>query len=314
MIKPRSVMMYGASGSTKTSQLYLLVKWLLAKPENKGKRFRLIHSDGGGWAPFEDSGMIARGEVEVYDLSSSQKPLNDYRALSDGYWPRRTEDGGTFLAKQDVCKTRPDEFDKIIGYGIEGMASTGEAIKSYCSRQKEGVGFKEAWSIVTEDGETILGLQQGHYGIVQREIYERHSLGFNCLPVPWLVYTSLLGKGEDKNSGKETVHGPQVVGNASTPSVPGWFMDCLHLCEERYMLRQKDVLGNIIEKETVGQVAWFRRHNDSLTGTPCLAKARVMPHLYPKLLEYFPYGFVPLSYDKGIQKYFWVLDKIREEG
>lgn len=302
MLKPRGIMLYGISGSTKTSQCYLMAKYLIGL--NPGKKFRIVHSDGGGWCPFSDSGMIDRGEVEIYDLSTSKKPLADYRLLSDGYWPRKTKDGGMFLGKVDQCKTTTQEWDNILGYIIEGMSSTGEAIKAYCSNQKEGVGFKESWSIVTEDGDTILGLQQGHYAIVQREMYERHVLGFNCLPMKWLIYTSLLGKGEDKKTGGETVNGPQVVGNASTPQVPQWFVDVLHLSQEKYVTPNGEVDG---------MVAWFKKHPDSLTGVLCLAKARVMPELYETLLKYFPYGFVPLDYTQGVVKYFRVLDKILKD-
>jgi|ERR1039458_2564197 hypothetical protein len=309
MIKPRSVMMYGISGSTKTSQLYHLVKWLIK--QNPGKKFRMVHSDGGGWAPFEDSGMIERGEVEVFDLSASKNPFNDYRRLSDGYWPRPIKGGGMFFQKVEQCLTTPQEWENILGYVVEGLASTGEAIKAYISNQKEGAGFKESWSIITEDGDTILGLQQGHYGIVQRELYERHMLSFNCLPIKWLLYSSLLGKGEDKNN-RETVFGPQVCGNASTPSVPTWFMDCLHLNKEKYVIGKKDELGNVTEIETEGMVAWFARHNDTVTGVPCLCKPRVMPELYPGLLKYFPRGFVPLSYDRGITDYFRVLESLKQ--
>lgn len=294
-------MMYGISGSTKTSQSYNLARKIIK--ENPGKRFRIIHSDGGGWAPFEESGMIERGEVEIYDFSSTRHALGDYRKLSEGYWPRVTVDTGElFFKKVPQCKTTGEEWKGIIGYIIEGMASTAEVLKSYCSNQEEGVGFKEAWKFTTEEGETVLGLQMGHYNIVQREMHERHVMGFNCLPIKWLIYTSLLGKGEDKKNGNETVYGPQVAGNASTPSVPSWFMDCIHLSKEKY----KDTSDNEVE----GMVAWFQRHEDSQTGVPCLAKARCLPELYPELLKHFPHGFVPLSYTAGIANYFKVLDYI----
>jgi hypothetical protein len=301
VIKPRSVMMYGISGSTKTSQCYHLAKWILK--QNPGKKLRMIHSDGGGFAPFQDSGMIERGEVEVFDLSASKHVLEDYRKLSDGYWPRETADGGIYFQKDENCKTK--DWNQIAGYIIEGMASVGEALKAYCSNQKTSVGFKESWSILTEDGETILGLTIGHYHIVQREIYERHMLSFNCLPIQWLIYSSLLGKGEDKKAGSETVIGPQVCGNACTPQVPSWFMDCLMFSKEKY----KDKNGNDVE----GMVAWFERHDDSQIGLPCLAKARVMPEQYSRFKELFPYGFVPLSYNRGITDYFKVLEALKKE-
>ncbi len=302
-IKPRSLMMYGISGSTKTSQAFLLAEKIIK--ENPGKRFRLIASDGGGWFPFEESGMIERGEVEIYDFSATKHALGDYRKLSDGYWPRMTKDGELFFKKVPECKTTPEEWQNIIGYIIEGMGSSAEVLKTYCSNQEEGVGFKEAWKFTTEEGDTVLGLQMGHYNIVQREMHERHVTGFNCLPIKWLIYTSLLGKGEDKKNGNETVYGPQVAGNASTPSVPSWFMDCLHLSKEKY---KANIEG--VETDVEGMVAWFQRHEDSQTGVPCLAKARCMPEDYPTLLKYFPHGFVPLSYKAGITNYYRVLEHI----
>ncbi len=303
MIKPRSLMMYGVSGSTKTSQAYHMAQWLLKG--NPGKKIRMIHSDGGGYGPFVDSGLIESGRVQVFDFSDRQHAISDYRKLSQGYWPRKKPDGSEYFQKDDHCKTTPAQFENIVAYIIEGMASTAEKLKTHISNQTEGVGFKESW-VYTEDGETIVGLQQGHYNIIQKEVYSAHMTGFNCLPIPWLIYTSLLGKGEDK-TGKETVYGPQVVGAASTASVPSWFMDCLHLNRETYVV--KTSTG---EKTIDGMVAWYKRHNDTTTDVPCLAKARIMPELYPKLEGQFPYGFVPLTFERGIVDYFVVLEKLKQ--
>jgi len=303
MIKPRSVMMYGISGSTKTSQCYFLVKYLLSLSENKGKKFRMIHSDGGGYAPFVDSGMIDKGMVEVFDYSYREHALSDYRKLSQGYWPRQTQDGKEYFVKDSNCLTTPDEWKQIAGYIIEGMSSSAQTLITHCSNQTEGVGFKESWRY-EEDDEVVIGLQQGHYGLIQKEIYSAHMKGFNNLPIQWLIYTSLLGKGEDKQK-RETVYGPQVAGNATTPQVPSWFMDCLHLDKAKYA----DKNGTATE----GVVAWFTQHVDAETGVPYLCKARCMPELYVKLLEYFPYGFVPLGFKHGVDKYFAVLEKLRKE-
>lgn len=298
-------MMYGVSGTTKTSQTYHLAKWILKQPGNEGKHFRIIHSDGGGWAPFEDSGMIERREVDIYNFGAlSSGVLARFRFLSQGYWPRKVKDKDEYyLGKADACKTTPAEWERIAGYIIDGAESTCEALKNHCSDQTEGVGFKESWRY-EEEGETIVGLQQGHYGIIQKEFSKAHHRGFSSLPIPWLIYTSKVGKGEDKER-RETVYGPQIVGNAVTSSAPGWFMDCLHLSREKY--QKKD------GTETEGMVAWFTQHMDKDTGIPYLAKARCLPELYPKLLEYFPYGFVPLGFKNGIEVYFAVLDKLKKE-
>lgn len=314
-------MMYGISGDTKTSQCYHIAKMILK--QNPGKKIRLISSDGGGYAPFQDSGMIERGEVEVFDYSNRQFALADMRRLSEGYWPRWVKDGKAYptysegateyFRSDGVCKTTKEEWDKIVGYIIEGLTSTGEVLKTHCSNQETGVGFKETFKY-EEDGYVILGLQMGHYDLVQKEVAALHNKGFNSLPIEWLVWTALVGKGEDKQS-RETVYGPQLVGNAATPKIPTWFMDCLHLSRENW----EGSAAPRIYKEEEGVkhqnevVAWFTRHNDSQTGIPYLAKPRLLPELYPRLLEYFPMGFVPMKFQNGIDVYFKVLEKLRKE-
>lgn len=313
--KPRSVMMYGISGCSKTSQLHNMAKYIHRKT---GKKLRLIHSDPGGYAPFIDSGIIDQGIVDVFDYSSRKHSLADLRRLSEGYWPRWMTPNGKecrrqfepglveFFNNSDVCKTAPDEWEQIAGYLVDSLASMGEVLKAHCSDQEEGVGFKPAWKYVEEDY-TLTGLQEAHYGLAQKELYNRHTKGFNNLPIDWLIYTSLVGKGEDKKGNRETVFGPQVVGNAETPKAPTWFMDCLHIAEETYMHKV-----NGTDVQTTGLVAWFIKHLDP-NGTPFLAKARILGELMPKLLAIFPYGFVPLTYERGIETYFIVLENLRKK-
>lgn len=307
MPKPRSIMMYGQSGSTKTSQLYHLAKYIL---KLTGKKIRMIHGDPGGYAPFEDSGLIASGRVEVFDFSYRQLALADIRRLSEGYWPRKNKDGQEYFRSEPVCMTTPEQWSGIGAYLIEGMTSLGELLKTHISNQREGVGFKESWKY-EEDGYTLTGLQPGHYDLIQKEVYARHVQGFAMLPIEYLVWTALVGKGEDKQS-RVTFYGPQIVGNAATPRAPTWFLDCLHLSKERW----KDAKTG---ENREGMVAWFTQHNDvsqelgGSLGAPYPAKVRIAPELFPKLLEKFPFGFVPLGFTRGVDVLFMVMDKLRKE-
>jgi hypothetical protein len=320
-------MIYGVSGSTKTSQLYHLAKMILRMAEKERGRkckLRMIHSDGGGYAPFIDSGMIERGEVEVFDYSNRVMALADLRKLSEGYWPRWVwEDGKAhieykegakeYFVKHPTCMTTKEEWEGIAGYLIEGMSSIGDGLKAHISNQPQGVGFKESWSY-TEEDYTITGLQMGHYGMVQKEFEERHKKGFNSLPIPWLVYTSLQGKGEDKQN-RETVYGPLLVGSATVSSAPAWFMDVIHLEKVKWngdaspKVKELELSG---DGEHEGMVAWFTQHNDINTSVPYLVKARVMPDKFPELISYFPFGFVPLGFRNGLNAYFSVLEKLRK--
>lgn len=315
---PESIMLYAMSGSTKTTQAYFLAKYIF---ETTGKRVRMVHSDGGGFKPFVDSGMIQRGEVEMFDYSYRPHALADIRWISQGYWPRYVVDGKAYpmpiegcteyFKKDEVCKTTPEEWKQIGGYIIEGMTSTGEALKTHCSNQTEGVGFKETWKY-EEEGETIVGLQQGHYDIVQKEMYSLHMRGFKTLPIDWLIWTALLGKGDDKKMGV-TNYGPQLVGNASTPKIPQWFNHVFYLSKETYA----DVATKLEPKKTgdtkEGYVAWFTKHRDPADpNVDFLAKTTVLPEIYESLLQCFPYGFVPLDFKSGIVKFFKVLNLLNE--
>ena len=316
-MKPRSLMMYGASGSTKTSQCFHLVKYLHGTKASPGpmfgKKWRLIHSDGGGYAPFVDSGLVQAGVVEIFDFSSWPYSLSGWRWLQRGYWPRDLGKGMQFSSSPEFMTT-PEEWNGIAGYIHEGIASEGETLKTHVSNQKEKVGFKNSY-VYEENGEEFRGLDEGHYGLIQKEIFSGHMKGFNTLPIPWLVYTSLVGMGKDKQrnvGGVDTtyVYGPQIVGNAATPSAPQWFMDCLHLSKEKFKKHNPD---HTLGEEMEGMVAWFTQHNDSVTGMPYLCKCRLLPELYPELLRYFPYGFVPLGFNHGIDNYFRVLDSLMKK-
>jgi len=311
-MKARSVCMYGVSGSTKTSQCFHLVRSLHGTKTKPGplyrKKWRLIHSDGGGFAPFVDSGMVAAGVVEIFDFASWPYSLSGWRWLQRGYWPRENK----FGASQEFMTT-PQEWSNLAGYIIEGIASTGEILKTHVSNQKEKVGFKNSY-LYEEQGEEFRGLDEGHYGLIQKEIHSGHLKGFNNLPIPWLVYTSLVGMGKDKqkSAGGDTtyVYGPQIVGNAMTPGAPQWFMDCLHLSKERYRKRNQDGTEG---EEVEGMVAWFTQHGDNSTGISYLCKCRLLPEVYPELLRYFPYGFVPLGFSTGVENYFAVLEALTKK-
>lgn len=310
MSKARTTMIYGDSGATKTTQAYFLAKYI---HETTGLRGRFIGSNASDSAPFEDSGMIEKGIVDFFDIAAHAPTgyiregketypgsLAALRWLSQGFWPRDTKDKegkvtkhGHF-SKSEKCITKDATWDKLGFIIIEGMAGISSLFLDYIRSQQEGVGFKHSFSYV-EDGETIGGLQEGHYSIVQAEIYKMVVLGFACLPVKHIIWTSLVSKGENKRIG-ETVYGPKSAGQATTFEIPSWFMDCFHL--DTVKLKKDKDSEEMVEKK----VAWFIRHPDQNTNIDYLAKIRMMPESYPKLLEKFPNGFVQLGYKNGLDR------------
>lgn len=319
MIKPTTVMLYSDSGDTKTTQAYFLIKYINKKT---GKKFRIVMSDGGGIAPFIDSGMVGT-TVDVFDFSNRQYALADLRKLSMGYWPRWLKDGKMYASyvegaqeyfrNEDVCMTTPEEWQQIGGYLIEGMTSTGEVLKSHCANQDatNKVGFKGSFHY-EEDGFVFGGVDKGHYNIIQKEVYDRHIKGFSTLPMEWLIWTALIGKGEDRQE-RTTVFGPQLVGNAMTAQIPSWFTHCFHISKEKYMNVKTRLTPDAEGGETEGFVLWFVKHSNGQDGIPYLAKTRLLPELVPKLLEYCPYGFFPVNYTYGLDLFFKLLERINQQ-
>lgn len=299
--------MYADTGNTKTTQLYFFAKWLWEKYRLKT---RLISGDGGGYVPFVDSGMIDEGITEVFDYNQSPVAIADMRRISEGYWPSRQSNGNyTFTTSPECMTPMQTEVGRITGwneigaYLFDSFTSLCTVLLGHCS-DNGNIGFKDSWKY-TEDGYTIHGLQEGHYGIVQKEIHARFNRGVLMLPTRFIVCTALVEKGEDK--AKMPFVGPKGAGRADTPQIPTWFMDVFHL-EKIY---EEDSVTGV---KTQQQVAWFMEHLDSSgSGAMHKCKPRILPELMPELLKYFPQGYVKLKYKYGIDSYYTVLEQILKQ-
>lgn len=312
-IKPQTKMFYGASGASKTTQLYYFAKWY---HKRTGKNIRLISCSGGGWLPFEDSGMIEQGIVQPLDLSlllqASAVRLEQIRQLASGYWPIASPngrgnvlDGEFFLAASPDCKTIV--ADNIGCYMFEDMASLARMLLMHLSEKQEGTGFKHSYKI--EEGElSIGGLQEGHYGLVQKEIHKMVQYGFNTIPVDYFIMTSLIGEGTDKRE-RTKMFGPQMTGNAATPEIPSWFGDCFFLREMPIIL--EDAEGR--QTTSSQRVLHFRDFAIGEDDIPYKAKLRIMPELWPQVLEKYPEGYVELTPEKGIIPFLNFLERIKKE-
>lgn len=310
--KANTKILYGASGASKTTQLYYFAQWY---HKRTGKRIRLISCSGGGWLPFEDSGMIEEGIVQTLDLSlllqDSVSRLAVIRRLANGYWPVASPtgrgnilDGQYFLSPVDECKTI--EADNIGCYMLEDMASLARLLLMHLSEKQEGTGFKHSFKIEEEEL-SIGGLQEGHYGLVQKEIHKLVQYGFNTLPVDHFLMTSLIGEGTDKRE-RTKMYGPQMIGNAATSEIPSWFGDCLYLREMPVVF--EDANGN--QRSGTQRVLHFADYLVDADSIPYKAKLRIMPQLMPQVLAKYPEGYVTLTPEKGIIPFLNFLEKIKK--
>lgn len=308
MSRTRTTLIYGDSGAGKTTQLYFLARDYLA--ENPTKKVRLISCSGGGWLPFEDSGMIERGEVQALDLTKiavdGNQALASIRALSIGNWPVEVASKGNLnggklhLAMEDICKPSQEDKANVGMYLFEDMTQLARLLLTHLGGKEEGTGFKHAWKI-EEGGYTVGGLQEGHYGLVQNEIYKIICMGFcsiATLNIDRLVVTALVGKGEDKRT-KQPMYGPKSAGDATTPEIPSWFNECFHLDVDTYMTDEGGV--KTLHEDRRG---WWQKHLDAETGVPYPAKVRFMPEHMELLTKKWPMGYIPLEPTQGLDKFY----------
>ena len=325
--KPRTVLIYGESGIGKTSNLAMIAKWFYDKYKLK---IRMIHSDGGGYESFNDeSDLIGKGIVEVFDNTKRDFALCDIHRLCDGCWIdkngeliRETNLGGNGQPINLAYRAKRFEKDEIGAYFVEGTGSLGAVLESHLSdKLVEGaVGFERAWKYQENEYSTA-GLTPGHYKFIQTELHKIIVGGFGQLPVKLLVFTGkpILGievTSRTKKSGEkyasasgEPVYGPESSGIALTTKIPSWFGSCLHM-EER-VIKKGD------KKENV-RIAWYQRHTRNImiegtpTDVPYLAKSSCPIPKLQDLYGKFPGGFVQLGYQGGIDKYLEFLDGLEK--
>ena len=299
-----TIICYAHSGGGKTTQILEMAKYVY---EKFGKKTRLISASGGGWEPLEREGLIDLGIVEPFDIRNRKMALSDVRRLSEGYWPRVVEEdrGGRKVRVRkfdgdDICRVGPAEWKTIGLVAVECLASIASLLMGHIAdtNSAEKVGFNR---VTYDEAEFTFGsTDKGHVGLVQRELYRLVVKGFGSLPVEYVMFTSLVGKGEDKRSG-DTLYGPDSVGTALTHAIPSWVGDCFHL----------EIVPNMEDPNGPGQyIAWFVEHADLITGAKYKAKVRVSPREVAALREAYPGGYVVLSTAHGIDGFYRFLDKL----
>lgn len=77
---------YGASGTTKTSNIGRAALYILKK---YGKRTRLVSADGGGWEPIDP--LVQEGIVIPWAIRLRQHRVETMDKACQGYWPRDVE-------------------------------------------------------------------------------------------------------------------------------------------------------------------------------------------------------------------------------
>lgn len=273
-----TMVIYGPTGSRKTSQIGAFAKYIY---EKTGKKTRLLSMDNGGWGTIQD--IIDTGIIEPWNLINEDSPRTAIIKASKGAWPDRMEKGRRM--SQHITEHMPDKravaLRDVGAYAVEGWASIASAVMG--SDVRKGVKISEdvvgLWKEGMNPGDTTnlesFGAPaRSHYGSAHTYTKE-YIRNFAGLPLERVLYTSLEGKGTDKMDGV-THFGPLVIGGAITASIPAFVGDCLHF--EDFRVEAGTDPNNPKQKLIdEGVRVWFTKHPDAQSGTLWPAKSRVMP-------------------------------------
>ena len=289
-----TMVIYGPTGSRKTSQIRAFAKYIY---EKTGKKTRLISMDGGGWGTAQD--YVDAGIIEPWRMVEEKNPKVAMIKGSRGAWPEKLVKG--YRQSPNLIEVMPDQRAKALkdvgAYAIEGwhsisMAVMGDTVSKgqKISEDVVGVvlseGLNETYNKdikTTEAGAESFGAPaRSHYGFVQ-SFTLAYIRNFSALPLERILYTSLEGKGIDKQDGV-TSYGPAVAGGAITAAIPAYVGDCLHFEDFRVEagVDPANPKQKLIEE---GVRVWFTKHPDAQTGTMWPAKARIVPEQIKEFKE-----------------------------
>ena len=293
-----SILAYGKTGTTKTSQIRYLAEYVF---ERTGKRTRMITSDTGSlWSPVED--LVERGVIVplLFPTDPSFNPLSTMRKLRRGEWPKggalKPSVRGTGGWKsQNEWEPWTDATTAEIGaYAVESLTSYGSGILRDLAEKNVVVGTGSVPGLRTEDGETFASNSMQHYGMGQSEILEMLN-AFVALPIELVYFTALEGAGEDDDGPtKRTVLGPKSVGKAITEVIPQRVGDCIHLVD------------HVDEKSGSREIrAYLRNHPDSqVARMNWPAKVRLLntPLVLSAFIKKWPQGYMALTIERGLRE------------
>lgn len=266
-----SFLVYGVSGSGKTTQVQELARWI---HDHGGKRTRLVSTSGGGWTAIKPA--IEAGLVIPTYIRTREHPIETLDKMTQGWWPADPKDPTSKL----IPPEKQEDWNDIGAYAFDSMTESCEWMMSYMNNEEAAGNIKvSAQPMKFRDGNTNYGSpSQAHYGNIQMRIsdFVANSKGLRGKYVLW---TALELKATDDNT-RLPLYGPDVSGKAKTAIASAWFDNTLHLyITGRGGLKKGEkehrmYTCNHFEDDTIPFVAKNRAHysfpiDQALVGNDC---------------------------------------------
>lgn len=199
---PRTIALYGDSGSGKTTQAGEYVKYIR---KTRGLNSVLFTSDMGGYDSLNP--LVSLGVLEPIELGPKDDPW---------IWIDDAVSG----AKLDPSKHGLAIFDS--------GTSQSEALLSAITKSEFQIGQQRTQRFTVTRGEKSLNVginNEAHYGVVQGflldAIWKSTWLKTKGIDVLW---TFSVHRGEEQD--RTPILGPKLAGKALTAAIPKWFNYC----------------------------------------------------------------------------------------
>lgn len=211
-----SILLYGGTGSGKTTQLGVLAErvWKESK-----RRTRVYTADLGGYRTLEP--YVKLGLMEVFTPPPGMT-WQWIRYTTQGYVP---DEAG----QKWVAPAQQPDFGKIGAWCFEGFTSYCDLMMTDMAvRAEKGQNVGGAAPVMVEEGTVkVGGNNQAHYGMAQGAVMRGYQASTR-LPGRYLVWTALSKRASDEESATPLL-GPQLAGKALTDNAPAWFTYTFHL-------------------------------------------------------------------------------------
>jgi hypothetical protein len=286
----RADLIYGQTGSTKTTQLGYIAEYVKRKT---GKNSRLVSADPGGWASIEDlikGPENPDGIIEAFALIQHRHNLYEtMEKLTLGYWPQDCSDPQSPLVEPSRNGLRD-----IGGMFYEGCTTFCDLMMRthLADLQNITVPRSEAEKQNMLRSGTFIHRfsSQTDYGSIQDSIGE-FTRNTAMLPVFKCVWTGHeTTGGEDEN--KRPVYGPDYIGKKATGKSGPWYGNMIHLDFMPYITEIKDPTDDSkkLQVQRLRPMMFVRNHIDPNDGLkrPWPAKTRALRNYWnqvPDVME-----------------------------
>lgn len=313
-----TIMAYGASGTTKTTQVLKLIEQIVLKT---GRPVRLVSAEPAGFdlvKPYVDAGY-----VDAFWIHRLMNPRPLLRALGRGEWPV-VKNGKIHWLKPGEGE---NDLTKLSAYVFQGLASMAEQILSHlavtqskadvsgAAKGETGLaspGYREtAWG--RDDAEVLGSTSQSQYGASQTDLLlllqdtpsmlAQQSKG----AIEYVIFETHEARGQEKASGG-VVYGPSLVGSAATDLIPRKVGTLLHFEAVPVTQGQGPAAKSVLEYR-----AYFRPHPDGqnpMVIWPAKPRHAPDPAVLEALEKEYPGGYIPLTIEGGVDRFVARLEEL----